>query len=264
MPEGDSIHTLARRLERILVGKAVRAFEGHPFDAAVARSLVGRKVVAVEAKGKNLLVSFDDGRSLHVHLRMLGRIRVERPRSAFYAPRRARPQLRIAVDGGAIVGSRIPVLRLLSTEERARAPELARLGPDLASPAFDVDEGLRLLRKEGGREIGDALLLQRVVAGIGNVFKSEVLFLEKIDPRTKVAALHDDELRALLLRASALIRANVRPGPRVTRRALAGPRLWVYGRAGEPCLRCKTAIVRTRQGPPPGRSTYHCPSCQSR
>lgn len=260
MPEGDSIHRLARVVGSRLAGKEVIAFEGHDFSDETARSIVGRAIVEVEAKGKNLLIRFDDGRALHVHLRMLGRLRFEKPRSAFYAPRKTQPQLRLAVKGAAIVGSRIPVLRIIKDERRA--PDIAGLGPDLLASGWDEIEALRRMREEGKREIGDALLLQRVAAGIGNIYKSETLFLEKVDPRRKVRDLDDAAILRLLRRASLLLRKNLGPGPRVTRASLRGGKTWVYGREGKACFTCGTVIERIRQGAPPGRSTYHCPSCQ--
>lgn len=263
MPEGDSIHTLAARLARALVGRRVRAFEAHDIDDAVAATLVGREVVAVDARGKNLLVRFDDGRALHVHLRMLGRVRFERPRSSFHRPRTTRPQLRLAVDGAAILGSRIPVLRLLRPGAEERAPDLAGLGPDLVALEHDEDEAVRRLRALGAMPIGEALLVQRAVSGIGNIYKSEVLYLERVSPLTPAARLGDEELRALVRRASELLRRNVGRGPRVTRPSLAGPRFWVYGRRGRACFACGGAVAMIRQGAPPGRSTYHCPRCQT-
>ncbi len=263
MPEGDSIHNLAARLSRRLLGREVRAFEAHPIDDAVAATLVGRTIVGIEARGKNLLVRFDDGRVLHVHLRMLGRVRFERPRSSFYLPRKMRPQLRLAVDGAAIVGSRIPVLRLLRAGTASRASDLQRLGPDLLDPAYDEDEAVRRLLDLGTMPVGEALLLQRAVAGIGNIYKSETLFLEKVDPRVPVARIGASRLRAIVRRAAALMRMNLGDGPRVTRPSMSGARFWVYGRRGRPCFTCGTAIAMIRQGAPPGRSTYHCPKCQT-
>jgi endonuclease-8 len=103
---------------------------------------------------------------------------------------------------------------------------------------------------------------QRAVAGIGNVFKSEALFLERIDPRTLVSALDDERLRAILRRAKKLLAANVKGGPRITRNSLVGPKSWVYGRARKACFGCKGPIAVIHQGAPPGRSTYFCPRCQ--
>lgn len=263
MPEGDTIFRLADRLSKVLTHKVVRAFEAHVIRDDVAKTIVGHTVAAVEARGKNLLVRFDDGRALHVHLRMLGRVFVERTRGVQRSRMRSRsPQLRLEVDGAIVTGHRIPVLRLLTRVSEARAPDLAGLGPDILADAFDAAEVLRRFRTLGRREIGDALLLQRAVAGIGNVYKSEVLFLEHIDPKARLSTLPDDVLLGALDRARTLMKKNLGGGPRTTRSTLSGARLWLYGRAGKPCFVCTTPIEAYRQGAPPGRITYHCPVCQ--
>jgi endonuclease-8 len=264
VPEGDSIHRLAARLRPRLVGGRVRSLDAHDIADAVAATVVGHVVVAVEARGKNLLVRFDDGRSLHVHLRMLGRVGFERPRSTYWRPRRTPHQLRLDVDGAVVVGDRIPVLRLLKAGAEERAPDLRGLGPDLISAELDEDECVARLRATARkRPIGEALLLQRALAGIGNIYKSETLFLEKVDPTAPVAELDDATLHALVKRASALLKANLGQGPRITRNALTGPRFWAYGRAGRACFHCAGAIEMIRQGAPPGRSTYYCRGCQT-
>jgi endonuclease-8 len=263
MPEGDSIHRLAARLRPRLVGGRVRSLNAHDIADAVADTVVGHTVVAVEARGKNLLVRFDDGRTLHVHLRMLGRVGFERPRSTYWRPRRTPHQLRLDVEGAVVVGNRIPVLRLLKAGAEERIADLRGLGPDIVAAEFDEDECVTRLRALGKRPIGEALLVQRVLAGIGNIYKSETLFLEKVDPSTPVAELDDATLLSLVRRASALLKANLGDGPRVTRSALTGPRFWVYGRRGRACFRCGAAIEMIRQGAPPGRSTYHCRGCQT-
>jgi len=255
MPEGDSIHNLALRLRPVLVGKQVRAFEAHTIDDARAATVVGHAVESIEARGKNLLIRFDDGRTLHIHLRMMGRLRFERPRSSFWKPRTTRPQLRLAVDGAAIVGARIPVLRLLEAGKEERAPDIAGLGPDILTEDFDLEEAVRRLMGLGKMEIGEALLLQRAVAGIGNIYKSETLFGERTNPRAPTAKLGAEKLRAIVKRASVLMRRNLGRTSRV--------RFQVYDRAGKPCRVCGTPIERFRQGAPPGRSTYHCPQCQA-
>lgn len=265
MPEGDSIHNLAARLSRRILGKEVRAFEAHTVSADAAASLTGRTIVAIDARGKNLLIRFDDGRALHIHLRMLGRVRFERPRSTFYEPRVTRPQMRLEVEGGiAIVGARIPVLRLLKAGAEDRAPDIVRLGPDLLDPNHDEDEAVRRLSSLGRMPIGEAVLVQRAVAGIGNIYKSETLFLEKTNPTVPAVKVGEERLRKIVRRASALMRANLsdRPGPRVIRPAMASGRFYVYGRKGKPCFVCATPIERIRQGAEAGRSTYYCPSCQ--
>jgi endonuclease-8 len=264
MPEGDTIHRLASRLAPVLTGREVTGFEARRFTADAARSVVGRRIESVGARGKNLLVRFDDGRLLHVHLQMEGKIWIERARSTLWTARTSEPDLRITVPGAVVVGRRLPICRLLSPRGAERAPDLASLGPDLAADGFDEDEAARRLRELAHEEIGTALLVQRAVAGIGNVYKSEVLFLEGIHPAVRVSALDDERLRSVLRRARSLLRKNLGPGPRTTRHALRGPRLWVYGRAGRPCLRCGTTVARFTQGPPPGRSTYLCAHCQPR
>ncbi len=263
MPEGDSIHRLAARLRPRLVGGRVRSFDAHDIPDSVAKTLVGRAVVAVEARGKNLLVHFDDGRMLHVHLRMLGRLGFERPRSAYWKPRTTSHQVRMDVEGAVVVGDRIPVLRLLRAGAAARAPDLQSLGPDLLAEKVDVSECVTRLQALGARPIGEALMLQRALAGIGNIYKSETLFVERVDPAASVSALDEATLRGLVVRASELLRQNLGTGPRVTRPGLEGPRFWVYGRRGRACLRCDGTVEMMRQGAPPGRSTYHCRGCQT-
>lgn len=278
MPEGDSLHNLASRLSPVLLDREVTSFTARRIADDAARSLVGKRVVEVRAKGKNLLVRFDDQRVLHIHLKMEGRVYVERPRSAFWAPRPVsrHPELRMTMSGGAtVVGHRLPVCRLLTAAAEKRAPDLQRLGPDLCDAQFVESEALRAeavrrLVELGSRSnitIAEALLVQRAAAGIGNVYKSEVLFLERVDPRALVSSLPDETLGRLLLRASVLLRRNLKSGPRTTRPTLTSTRLWVYGRASRPCLRCETGTIEmfkegsssAASGP---RSTYFCPKCQ--
>ena len=260
MPEGDTIHRLAEKVRGAALGKAVTAFSTHNLPDDVARTVVGHVVSDVEARGKNLLIRFDDGRTLHIHLRMLGRLVVRCGAAALVPPRA--PQLLLDVPGASVRGSRIPVLRLLRAGGEERASDLRSLGPDLLAPEFDEEEALRRLRALGTRPIGDALMLQRAVAGIGNVYKSEVLFIERVDPRAPVSALHDDALRALLRRARVLLKANLKGGPRITRNSLTGPRTWVYMRARKACFACRGPISAMQQGASPGRTTYFCPRCQ--
>jgi endonuclease-8 len=236
----------------------VKSFRARRIPDAAADEILGRQVVAVDARGKNLLVRFDGDRVLHVHLRMQGRVFVVDPRRAGAA---SRAELHLGVAGATVIGRHLPVCRLLGARQVDRA--LADLGPDLVDEGFDEDKALARLRGLGAREIGDALLVQSAAAGIGNVYKSEVLFLEQLDPRAHVSSLDDTSLRAVLRRASILLRRNLGAGPRTTRPTLGGLRLWVYGRAGRPCLRCGATVRSFRQGAPPGRSTYACPACQA-
>jgi endonuclease-8 len=155
-----------------------------------------------------------------------------------------------------------PVVELLTDAGLRRSRNLLELGPDLLSSSFDADEALRRLRDRDSEELGNALLDQRAVAGIGNVYKSEVAFLERMNPWAKVGAFEDAELRAALRTAKRLLEANTRGGARVTTGSSArGQGLWVYGRAGRPCRRCGTTNRSGRQGDL-ARLTYWCPRCQ--
>lgn len=263
MPEGDSIHRLAKRIAPVLVGRAVTSFVARRIDEASTRSVVGHRVTSVDAHGKNLLVRFDDDRVLHVHLKMDGRVFVERVRSSFYEPQRGSPEMRLAVDGGgAIIGRRLPVCRLLTASQERRDAHLRGLGPDLLAMTWDETEVLRRSRELDASEIAAALLVQRIAAGIGNVYKSEVLFLEGVHPKTLVRDLDDEVILRLYRRASLLLKRNTGNGPRTTRPTLGGSRKWVYERGNKPCFRCGATIVRFMQGPEGGRSTYYCPRCQ--
>jgi endonuclease-8 len=258
MPEGDSIINLAARL-RPLVGKEIVAFAARKLARVDAETLVGRSVVAVDARGKNLLIRLDDGRVIHIHLRMEGRLYFEKPRSTFWKPLTSEPDLRLAVRGGPVViGKSLPVLRILTAKQGERTE--AELGPDLCREDWDEAEALRRFRALDDREIAEALLVQRAAAGIGNIYKSEVLFLERVAPQTMLSDISDETLLAVLRRASALLRANLRPGPRTTRASLGSSKLWVYNRGGKPCWKCQTPIQRFMQGL---RSTYWCPECQA-
>jgi endonuclease VIII len=274
MPEGDSIHRLASKLGPVLTGRVVQSFTAHRIPDDAAKSLVGHRIVAVEARGKNLLVRFDDERALLVHLRMHGRVSVERrPRSAFWTGlRNTAPEMRLEVRGAAVVGRHLPVCRLLSMSpsQEKRVPALAQLGPDLLGDTFDEAEALRRFKSQDRhmreREIADVLLDQRIAAGIGNVYKSEILFLEGVHPAVPATSLSDDVVVALYRRARELLLRNVGNGPRKTRPTLGSgrARLWVYGRGGRHCFRCEGPVTRVMSGPDAGRSTYFCERCQER
>jgi endonuclease-8 len=231
--------------------------------------LAGRRIERVEAQGKYLLVRFENGRVLVTHMKMTGSWHIYKVGERWRrGPTRARAV--IETDAYVAVCFDAPVVRL--TSARGAQRELASLGPDILSDASH--EALARMRAEPrpgfGAEarspnlmpIGEAVLAQRLVAGIGNVYKSEALFCARVDPRTRVADLSDEALAKLLGEAQRLMRANLRPGPRRTR----GGRepTWVYGRLGLPCHACRTPIVRIYQGPLGARrATYFCPHCQA-
>jgi endonuclease-8 len=258
MPEGDTLHRTALTLGRALTGRRIVTARC-PTGAVNAAEIAGRCVLGVEARGKNLLLRLDDGSALHSHLRMTGSWHVyargERWRKS---PRGAR--LVLETDTHVVVCFHAPVLALLG--RCADVPlSLASLGPDVLAPDFDVDLAVRRLRGAARLPLGVALLTQSLVAGIGNVYKSEALFLAGLDPFAPVAAFDDASLRRVLLVARSEMQVNLRGYPRDTRRDGSGVRTWVYGRRGEPCARCGRPVEMRRQGDG-ARSTYFCAGCQ--
>jgi endonuclease VIII len=243
MPEGDSLHRAARRLQ-VLVGERVAVETPHPQAAAerVAERLDGRRLLGVEAVGKNLLLSFEGGLVLRSHLRMSGRWQVRRRGS----PRRGLPWLVLQSPSHEAVLWNGPVLELSNRATR-------RLGPDILAEAADFERMLANLRREHpGRELGDALLDQRLVAGIGNLWKAEALWHARVSPWRPLGELTDEELQNGLGEAARLMRGSIETGSK--ERA-------VYRRAGRPCPRCRTAIRSRGQGDD-NRTAYWCPSCQ--
>ena len=269
MPEGDTLFRTAAGLRPYLVGRRVTAARtGGPGPMPQVQRIVGREISAVESVGKNLLIRLDNGLEIRTHLRMNGSWHRYRPGERWRRPP-SRARLVIEVPGAVAVCFDAPVVELFETRAEALHPSLSRLGPDLLSPEFDAAEAIRRLRapERAGLSIAEALLDQRALAGIGNVYKNEVLWLERVSPFAPVADLDDDTVSRLVATAHRLLRANVdaRRGPeRVT---TAGDRgapgaLYVYGRAGRPCRRCRARIAVIRQGRELPRSTWWCPTCQ--
>lgn len=264
MPEGDTIYRAARELAAALEGKEIRGARA-AVPGLDAERLAGRTVARVESRGKSLLVHLDDGSAIHTHMRMEGVWRVHAPpespalaRQASASPRGAR--LVLDVGDAVAVCYAAPVVELLSAWKLRHHAPLARLGPDLLGPAFDAGRARANLRARGELEIGEALLAQSALAGIGNVYKSEVLFVERVSPFARVSELDDATLDRLVARARRLLAQNVGRGPRRTRSG-EGPRVWVYGRSGERCLVCGGFVSLRRQGAL-ARSTYFCAACQ--
>jgi endonuclease-8 len=218
--------------------------------------VIGKRVDAVEAQGKNLLIRFDGGLELRTHLRMNGSWHRYRPGERWRRPP-ARARLVLEVDGAVAVCFDAPVVELVETRAERVHPSLSALGPDLLKPDFDAAEA-RLRLRAPEREtmtIGAALLDQRALAGLGNIWRNETLFEERIDPLARVTDLDDDTLDRLIATGRRLLStsAGLTPGRAPTR---------VYRRTGRPCPRCGTPI---RSAPLSGevpRTTYWCPSCQ--
>jgi endonuclease-8 len=243
VPEGDSLHRAARRLQ-VLVGERVEVETPHPRAAVkgLAERLDGRRLEQVEAVGKNLLLHFEGGLVLRSHLRMKGRWRVERRG----AERVGKPWL---VLRGA---EHEAVLWNGSVLELVGARGAPRLGPDILGEPPDYETMLARLRSDPGRDVGDVLLDQRLVSGIGNLWKAEALWEARVSPWRRLEDVDDSELRAVLEAAHARMRTAL-DGPRPPRR--------VYRRAGRPCPRCG-ALVRSAPQGDNARMAYWCLQCQ--
>jgi len=273
MPEGDTIFRAARTLHRALAGKPVVRFES-VFPALtrvhVDRPLTAQTVDAVSASGKHVLMRFSGGMVLRTHMRMNGSWHIYRPHEAWQRPRRDM-RIVIATADFVAVGFNIPVAEFFPARDLARHDDLRRLGPDLLGETFDAAEALARAKARPGEMIADVLLNQRVMAGIGNVYKSEVLFACRVNPFARVRDLGDDALECLVTTARRFLLANVHSSlapmttytgyRRTTRRDNPGERLWVYGRVGLPCRRCGTPVTIDKQGND-ARLTYWCPECQ--
>jgi endonuclease VIII len=259
MPEGDTLFRTAHALHLALAGRELTTVES-PLAAVTAAGLAGRTVERVEARGKNLLIHFDDQRALYTHLRMRGAWHLYRPGERW---RKARHRLVVALANKSSVAAcfEAPVVEILRAREIARHPVLGALGPDLSAEVFDREQALARLAALADTTVGEAIMDQRVMAGVGNVFKSEVLFIAAVSPFRCVGALDAATRERIVDVARTVLRRNRGKGPRTTRFASDGPRLWVYGRSGEPCLNCGAPIAMRRQGTL-GRSTYYCPDCQ--
>jgi endonuclease-8 len=285
VPEGDTIYRAARTLDRALAGDVVTRFES--VLPALTRvdddhPLAGRTIESVAATGKHLLMRFSDDLVLRTHMRMNGSWHIYRPGERW---RRSRRDMRIVVATARFeaVGFNIPVAEFLTTASLLRQEDVRKMGPDLLAADFDEAEALRRFRERPSSSIADALINQRVVAGAGNVYKSEVLFICRIDPASRIEDLTDAQLRLIAATARKLLRANVamphqgivtytghalsersesKGYRRTTRRADPAERLYVYGRARKPCRICGTPI-RVRADGPNARLTYWCPTCQA-
>jgi len=255
MPEGDTIHRAARRVGEALVGTEIRSIEmpqqRHSRDRWPER-LAGRDVRSVDAHGKHLFLRFDGELTLHSHLRMGGSWGVYPSGGRWHRPK-YRAWLVIKTDEHEVVQFDGPVLELM-TEGRTRFDQrLAALGPDVLAPEFDAEAFLERLRGEAqSRQVGDALLDQRIVAGLGTVWKSEGCFLAGLSPWRRLSTVEDEQAVRVIREVRPLMTLSVQ-GERSRR--------WVFERAGRPCRRCSTPIEFRGQGDD-NRNTYWCPECQ--
>lgn len=258
MPEGDVVWNTARQLHEALAGRVLTRSDFRvPRYATV--DLRGQTVTEAAARGKHLLIRTDRGLTVHTHLKMEGAWRIQ---PAAGRPPAQSHKLRVLLANAEWIaaGYQLGITEVLRT---AREDQVTgHLGPDLLGPDWDPAEAVRRLTKDPGRPIGEALLDQRNLAGLGTVYMTETLFLRSVDPARPVGSV--DGLPALVEVGQRLLDANkTRVGHVSTGDARPGRETWVYGRAGRPCRRCGTVIRRGEQGPPgQERVRFWCPNCQ--
>jgi formamidopyrimidine-DNA glycosylase len=256
MPEGDVVWRTARQLDDALTGRVLTRSDFRVPRYATA-DLTGRMVTGTQSRGKHLLTRVDGGVTIHTHLRMDGSWRI-RPAGG-PPPRDYRVRLVLANDQWQAVGQLLAMVEVLATKNEPRA--VGHLGPDLLGPDWDTAEAVRRLRVQPGRPAGEALLDQRNLAGIGNLYKAEVLFMRGISPWRPVGEIAD--LETLVMLARQLLDDNKeRVGQITTGLAGRGRETWVYGRPGRPCRRCGTQIRSARGNGIEDRVTFWCPRCQ--
>ena len=275
MPEGDTIFRTARALGRALSGKPITGFRStypkltrYNDDAP----LTGQWVVSIGSRGKWLLIEFSGGGILATHMLMNGSWHIYRPGQRWQQPR---SNMRIVLETAdyLAVGFRVPIVEIHTAESLRRDRRIPSVEIDALSNKFDAMAAMERLLAHADEAVADVLLRQDVLAGVGNVFKSEVCFVTGVHPYCKVAWLGEEEARALIAAAQKLIGSNVLEDSgemivtfggrtrRTTHESHPGASLWVYGRVGEPCRRCGERIRRRIQGPD-ARVTFWCPSCQ--
>jgi endonuclease VIII len=275
MPEGDTIFRTARLLGRALSGKPVTVFRStYPLLTRFSDDtpIPGQLVDHVEARGKWLLIHFSGGGTLATHMLMSGSWHIYRHGERWQQPRF---NMRILIENSdfVAVGFKVPVAEMHTMQSLSRDKRIPRADMDVLRPDFDTTEAAARIAAHGREEIADVLLHQEVLAGVGNVFKSEVCFVTGINPFCKVSALKPAQIQSAVAAAQKLVGANVLVDSgdtivtyggrhrRTTHETDPGASLWVYGRSGEPCRRCAQKVRRRIQGPD-ARVTFWCQQCQ--
>lgn len=278
MPEGDTIYRAARALQNALAGKVVTGFETGLAKLARINDdapLAGRVVEKVESRGKWLLIYFSGDLILATHMLMSGSWHLYRPGER-WRMRRNRMRVAIRTAEWEAVAFQVPLAEFHTGRSLARDERIAKLGSDVLGDDFTAAGGVARLaayaRENPEAEIGDVLLNQRVLAGLGNVYKSEVAFAAGVNPFRAMRSITPEEMEAMVDFAQRYMKANVAEGKgdgivtytgnrRTTGAMNQGERLWVYMRQGQECRRCGSTIRMRRQGVD-ARSTYWCPECQ--
>lgn len=259
MPEGDTIHRTAAALRAALLGKPMTAFEAPRLTGLVPS--IGAVIERVDSKGKHLEIGWDDGVVLHTHMRMTGSWHLYRPGEKW---RKGHAAMRVVIEvqGFQAVCFSAPVVETYRARTFTRHPGRGGLGPDLCLPDADLDRCVERMGRFCEREttVADALLDQRVACGVGNVYKSEILWACELHPFTPMGALDDGQRRRLVEKAAELLQANLDGPSRITVPGTPDG-LAVYGRFGKPCLRCGLPIEVRKHGEQ-ARVTYWCPGCQ--
>jgi endonuclease-8 len=275
MPEGDTIYRTARALGRALTAKPVTGFRStYPLLMRFNDDtpLIGQTVESVDSRGKWLLIQFSGGGTLATHMLMSGSWHIYRHGERWQRPR---DHMRILVENSdyVAVGFSVPVAKMMRAQEFARALRIPATVIDVLSAEFDAGEVARRILTHGSEEIGDVMLHQGVIAGVGNVFKSEICFETATNPFCRVADLDLERIALLVATSRKLVKANVLEDSgdqivtyggrqrRTTHESNPGASLWVYGRYGEPCRKCGDRIRRRLQGPD-ARVTFWCGQCQ--
>jgi endonuclease-8 len=259
MPEGDTVWLAGRRLDDALGGQRLTATDFRVPQLATT-DLAGRNIREVVSRGKHLLTRIDDDLTLHTHFRMDGTWHLYRPGERWRGGPDWQVRVVLSTDTWQAVGYRLPVVDLLARVDEHRV--VGHLGPDLLGTDWDLDEAVRRLTAAPDKGIGEALVDQRNLAGIGNLYKAESLFLARVSPWRAVRDVPD--LGALVEQARRLLTINrLHPHQVTTGVNRRGQEHWVFERAGKPCRRCRTTVTVATQGAPPfDRLTYWCPTCQ--
>ncbi len=288
MPEGDTIYRAARALQKAIGSKTVTAFDANVAtlaSVADSKGIVGRTVEKVEARGKWCLIHFSASASdaepliLVTHMLMSGSWHIYRVGEKWFSPRSS---MRCAITTGDFiaVAFNVPVTEFHTERSLARYSQVPKLGVDILGDAYDTNAGIAAMKtytqSHPEAEVGVTLLNQRVMAGLGNVYKSEVAFAAGVNPFRQLSTVTDREFQVMAEVSGRYMRANINDGAnsnntdgivtysgnrRTTHSMNAGDRLWVYGRQGQECRRCGALVMMRKQGEQV-RSTYWCPQCQ--
>jgi len=259
MPEGDTLHRVASQIRTQICGQRTETTRARP-ELTRASELSGQVLEQAEARGKHLLLQFDNGLCIHSHLGMTGSWHIY-PRGERWRKPSQRAAIALRFRSHDLVCFSPKLIELQSSARVRGHSMLARLGPDLLAESFDADQAIARLRTHKHLPIGEALMHQGLVAGVGNVYKSEILFINRLNPFAPVAAMDDAILRQCLRSSRHYLRRNLEGLRRKFRGSTLGDRLWVYRRRGMPCLECAQIVAMRRQGEA-ARSTYFCPDCQ--